>query len=67
MSNRGRPPLTDDQKRSNRVRMNLTNARYAGLLKLKRPGESDAAAAERLLFGDDDEEEQADNGQTEAD
>jgi len=49
----GRPPLPESERRRHRVRMQLSDAEYAGLLQARREGESEGAAARRMLFYDE--------------
>ena len=61
---RGRPRVPDLESRRNRVRLNLTDAEYAGLLSAKRADESISGAAVRLLFYEVEPEPELDEATT---
>lgn len=46
----GRPTLPESKQRRNRIRVQLTDGEFAGLLKACRPGESPGSAIRRILF-----------------
>jgi len=53
---RGRPPTAPAERKRHRVRINLTDAEYAGLLSARRVDETISGAAVRLLFYEVDPE-----------
>lgn len=53
----GRPPLSDDERRDIRLKLNINRGDLATLIEAKKEGEQPAATAYRRLFGDDEIED----------